>query len=195
MASTFLSPATNLTRNLSSPFTISIDSSNKKNTAALLLHDSFAFPDVLPVGLELLDLTMTNASDERISICVERINAFVKADALKRELFSQAILNISKARDQNGTTLFCESILKCPKPSLSKLMKSRESFCDWSDKWLEKFQDRGDISGSVEPPGWSLKRHFDGMAKSLAASELWLLNVRKAKESLLKLLHPHVVRA
>ena len=195
MSSNRLSPETTSVRNLTSPSSNLSDSSHGKNLAALLLHENVGFLDVIPIGLEFLNLTMTNAGDEQISISVERINAFIKADALKRKLFGQAIFNISKARDQNETISFCENILKCSKPLLLvELRKSNESLHDWSDKWLETFQVPDNNIGLIDAPGSSLKRHFDDMALSLAVSDSWLLNVRKAKESLYKLLRPQVVR-
>ena len=190
------SPERTTVRTIGSPPTISSYSSHGKRIASLLLHENVKFLDVIPLGLEFLDLSIANASDERLSICVERIRALVKADALKRELFGQAICNISKTRDQNGTAVFCESVLLFSKPPpLDELKKSQKNALDWADTCLAKFQNRDPPSGSIEPAGTSVNRHFDGMAKSLAASDSWHHNVWQAKKSLLKVLGPQVVRA
>lgn len=196
MSSDKLSPRKTAVRTVGSPPTISSDSSHGKRIASLLLHENVKFLDVIPLGLEFLDLTIANASDERLSICVERIRAFVKADALKRELFDQAICNISKTRDQNGTAVFCERVLKFSKPPpLDELRKSLKNALDWADIYLAKFQNPDSLSGSEEPAGTSINLQFDGMAQSLAASDSWHHNVWQAKKSLLKVLGPQVVRA
>lgn len=196
MSSDRLSPGTSTVRTVGSLPTISNDSSHGKRIASLLLHENVKFLDVIPLGLEFLDLTIANASDERLSVCVERLRALVKADALKQELFVQAICNISKTRDQNGTAVFCESVLKFSKPPpLHELRKSLNSELDWADTSLAKFQNPDPPSESTELPGQSVNRQFDGMAQSLAASDSWHHNVWQAKKSLLKVLGPQVVRA
>lgn len=196
MSSDSLSPAKASVRTVGSHPTISSDSSHGKRIASLLLHENVKFLDVIPLGLEFLDLTIANASDERLSICVERMHALVKADALKQELFGQAICNISKTRDQNGTAVFCESVLKFSKlPPLEELRKSQKNALDWADTCLANFQNRDPPSGFIEPAGKSLNHHFDGMAQSLEASDSWHHNVWEAKKSLLKVLGPQVVRA
>jgi hypothetical protein len=196
MSSDNLSTGKATVRTVRSSPTISSDSSHGKRIASLLLHENVKFLDVIPLGLEFLDLTIANASDERLSICVERIRASVKADALKQELFDQAVCNISKTRDQNGTAIFCESVLKYSKPPpLDVLRKSLKSALDWADTCLAKFQNPDPLRGSEEPARTSVNRDFDGMAQSLAATDSWHHNVWQAKKSLLKVLGSQVVRS
>ena len=196
MASMHSSSETITAGDPSSPgMTSNTSSTGKSRVASILLHENVGFPDVLPVAIELLDLTMTNSGDERIANCIERVHALVKADELKQDLFGQALINISKARDLKGTIFFRESILRSPKlPSVEELGEFKKSADGWLDKWIDRFKYLGENSDSAEPPGRSLNRHFDDMAIYLTVSDSWLDNVQKAKESLLEILHPQVVR-
>ena len=196
MASIHSLPVSSTAHDPSSPgITSNASWQGKSKVASMLLHENVGFPDVFPVAIELLDLTMTNAGDERISNCIDRVNALVKADVLKQDLFGQALINISKARDLKGTTFFRENILRCSTvPSVKELGEFKKSADDLLDKWIDRFKYLGENSDSAEPPGRSLNRHFDDMAITLTVSDSWLDNVQKAKESLFKILHPQVVR-